>query len=488
MGDASWIDEEAPAGGEVEDATLQALAEAAYLPRARPIRLLRPEGQVLRGKVRFQTLTSRDDIDRVEFLLGEEVVEVIRRAPFHARIDLGRFPQPRTLRAVAYDVAGREVGRDALVINDGGRSFRVRILEPTPGPRVGAVDVDLDLSVPVDRRLDRVEYFWQDRRMATRYAPPYRQRVMVPRHDGSGFIRVVAHLDDGRQAEDVVVLNAIDFADRLQISLVELYTVVTDAQGRPVEDLDAEEFRILENGEEQEIESFDDAGDLPLTLGLALDSSASMFVKLPAVQQAAGDFVRGFLSGRDRAFLVDFDTEPRLARELTSDLDRVIAGIESLSADGDTHLWESIVFALLELQGVAGKKAVVVFSDGAEEEEALSYRTAYQFARRMGVPVYVIVLHPGLARGDDLSPGVKSFTRKLERLAEEVGGRVYYIPNTDKLDHIYREIDDELRSQFLLTYYPKSPGVEGEWREVEVKIPGRRGLKARTIAGYFPQW
>lgn len=485
-------DDDQDAGGDVvatlDEDELGALAEAAFLPKDQPIRLLPPSSEVLRGKVRFQTLVSSDAVTRVEFFLDGERAEVRSRAPFEANLKLGKLPRPHTVRVVAYDVQGREVGNDTLSINDLGRGFRVRIIDPPPGRVTGAVDVRMNLDVPADRRLDRLEVSWNERRVATLYGPPFRQRLVIPTDSPSGFIRAVAYLDDGRTTEDVVFLNQRDFADRVQIRLVELYTVVTDADGRPVKGLTADRFKIRETGQEQEMADFDDAGDLPLTLGLTIDSSASMFVKLPAVKQAAGDFVRGFLSGRDRAFLVDFDTEPRMVREMTSDLYRVVDGIERLDAGGDTHLWESIVYSLMELQSSAGKKALVVFSDGAEEEEALSFRTCQRFAQRLGVPIYLIVLHPGIARGDDLTASVKAFTRKLERLARDTGGRAYFIPNTDHLDTIYREIDTELRSQYLLTYYAEAR-TEGdeEWREVTVEVEGK-GLKARTISGYFPSF
>ncbi|MDY7093077.1 MAG: VWA domain-containing protein [Acidobacteriota bacterium] len=472
----------------LEASELDALAEAAYLPRDKPIRLLPPSDEVLRGKVRFQTLVSNEQVASVDFYLDGERVERSRDAPFEARLRLGRLPRPHTVRVVAFDATGRELGQDTLSINDLGSGFRVRIVDPLPGRRTGPVDVQMDVNVPVDRRLDRLELSWNDRRVATLYGPPYRQRLVIPTDNPEGFIRAVATLDDGRTSEDVVFLNQRDFAERVQIRLVELYTVVTDRDGRPVQGLSADRFTVEEDGEVQELAGFNDAGDLPLTMGLTLDSSASMFVKLPIVQQAAGDFVRGFLSGRDRAFLVDFDTEPRMVREMTSDLYRVVDGIESLEADGDTHIWESIVYSLMELQGSSGKKALVVFSDGAEEEEALSFRTCQRFAQRLGIPIYLIVLHPGIARGDDLTASVKSFARKLERLAQETGGRAYFIPNTDKLEEIYRQIDTELRSQYLLTYYSEAR-TEGdeEWREVTVKVDGK-GLEARTISGYFPSY
>ncbi len=470
-----------------EDALSAALAEAAFLPRPKAIRLIDPGSELLRGKVRFRTLVQAQGVTKVSFFLDGELVATRNRPPFDTKIDLGRFPRARTLRAVAYGEDGKELSSDVLALNDVSGGFRVRITSPEPGRQRGVVDVEMDLSVPLEHRLDRLELSWNERRIATLFSPPFRHRMVIPTDQPGGFIRAVATLDDGRTTEDVVFLNERDFADQLQVRLVELYTVVTDRKGRPTEGLEQESFVIREEGVEQEIVSFDDAGDLPLTLGLNIDSSASMFVKLPAVQQAAGDFVRGFLSGRDQAFLVDFDTQPRMARELTSNLRSVVSSIDSLEADGDTHIWESIVFSLVELQSVQGKKAVVVFSDGAQEEEALSFKVCYDFSQRLGVPIYIIVLHPGVARGDELTSSMKGFTRKLDRLTEATGGRTYYIPNTDNLDTIYQQIDTELRSQYLLTYYASASEGTPAWRKIEVEIK-KKGLRARTISGYFPRW
>jgi VWFA-related protein len=471
-----------------EEEIANALMEAEFLPKPKALRLLLPEGEVLQGKVRFQTLVQDGKVARVSFLLDGKEVAKREQPPFEARIQLGRLPRPHTLRAIAYDAAGRELGRDSLSLNEPGGTFRLRILSPEPGKHTGPVDVEADLDIPAGHRLDRVDFSWNDRRLATLYGPPFRQRVYVPQDDPSGFIRVVGTLDDGRVAEDVVFLNEKDFAEKVRVRLVELYTVVTDRQGRPVRGLDASQFVIREDGVEKEVAEFNDAGDLPVTLALNIDSSASMFVKLPDVKAAATEFVRGFLSGRDQALLVDFDTEPRLARELTNNLSRVIDGIEQMRAGGDTHLWESIVFSLLELQGIPGKKAVIVYSDGAEEEESLSYRVCFEFARRLGIPVYLIVLHPGIARGDDVTASTKSFIRKLDRLAEATGGRVHYTPNTRNMTALYRQIDSELRSQVLLAYYTTAAaGDEDTWRSVEVEVKDRQ-LKARTIAGYFPNW
>jgi Ca-activated chloride channel family protein len=389
---------------------------------------------------------------------------------------------PRRVEAVGYAADGAEVGRDELLLNTGGGRLRVRITDPE-GPRAtGAVDVALAVQVPDGETLDRVDLYWRDRLAATLFQPPFRHRLRIPRDDAEGFLRAVVRLADGAQTEDVLYLNGPLAAERVEVDLHELYVVVEDGDGRPVRGLTAEDFVVREDGEVQRVETFSDAGDLPITVGLAIDSSASMFVKLPEVQAAAEEFLAGLEAGRDRAFLVDFDDQVRLAAAPSRDLPAVRASGGGLVADGRTSLWKAIVYSLVQIQGVPGRKALIVYSDGADEDEDFPYRNALDFARKVGVPIYVIVSNDEAVRTGGIPIGFPSLGRRLHRLAEEVGGRVWLVRRGDDLAGIYRLIQEELSAQYLLGYYPGGDGW-GAWRRVEVDVR-RPGLEARTLAGY----
>ncbi|MFP5370926.1 MAG: VWA domain-containing protein, partial [Actinomycetes bacterium] len=205
----------------------------------------------------------------------------------------------------------------------------IRIVSPSGSRAVGPVDVEVDVRLPDGRRMEKLELFWNDELAATLYDPPYRQRLTIPRDRSVGYLRASARLDDGTTAEDAVLLNSPAAGERVDVRLVELYVVVTDRDGRPVRGLGRDDFRLLQDGREQAIAGFDDAGELPLSLGLAFDSSASMFLKLPDVCEAARALISGGLSRRARALLVDFDTEPRLVTGMTGDLGVVSAGLDS---------------------------------------------------------------------------------------------------------------------------------------------------------------
>jgi len=460
------------------------------LPAPQVIHLLAPVQGFAMGPTRFETVISDPNVARVDFYMDDQREAVSRTSPFTASLDLGGLPQPRRIEVVALDEFDQELGRDYLVVNEGSGVFGVRIISPEtetedgkPRRLVGPVDVEAEVEPRRGEGIDRVEFFWNETLVATRFARPFRQRVVVPEDDPAGFLRVVAYLDDGNSSEDLILVNSTGPSERLQVNLMELYVVVTDRHGRPVKGLGREAFQVEEEGEAQEIATFSDAGDLPLTVGMVIDSSASMFVKLPDVQFAASEFLRGLATRKDRAFVVGFGNEPQLTRSTTSDLQDIIRSLDRLQPDGQTAIWKAIVYSLVQLQGVPGKKALIVYTDGADEDPDFSYRTTLKFARKVGVPVYVVLSNNEIRRTEGKGLQVKGFLNRLETLTESVGGKIYMARVGEDLEQVYEEIDEELRSQYVVGYYSEDTGGR-EWRNVEVDVD-QPGLKARTIAGYY---
>ena len=460
------------------------------LPSPRIVRLLEPREPFVMGRTELTAVVSDPRVERVDFYLDGERRLVRARPPFRAPLDFGPLPRPHRVEVVAFDAAGEVLGRDLLWVNQGSGRFRVRIVEPGPEesgtreePRVGPVDVAAEVSAPPDSRIDRVDFYWNASLIASRFAPPFRQRLMVPAEAPQGFVRVVARLADGAMAEDVLFLNSQGTAERLDVNLVEMYVVVTDREGHPVSGLGPGDLRVFDEGVPREIASFSDARGLPLTVGLAIDSSASMFIKLPTVGLAAAGFVLDSLEQDDQAFVVGFGGQPRLAQETTSDDARLVRAIAALRADGQTAVWESVVYSLVQLQGAPGKKALIVYTDGADEDEDFSYRTTLRFAREVGVPIYFILTNNEIVRTGGKGLGVRGFLGRVKGVTDAVGGRTYLVRQGEDLSAVYREIGEELRSQYLLTYYSEDL-PEATFRRVRVEAV-QPGLEVRTIAGYF---
>lgn len=178
-----------------------------------------------------------------------------------------------------------------------------------------------------------------------------------------------------------------------------------------------------------------------------------------------------------------FGDEPELFRRTTSNLGEVSAALDRLTPDGQTSIWKAVVYSLVQLQGVPGKKALIVYTDGADEDPNFSYRTCLRFARQVGVPIYFILTNNEIVRTGGKGLNIRGFLGRLKGLTEDVGGRVFLSRLGEDLEAVYREIDGELRSQYLLGFYTESQaGLQ--WKRLEVDAAGP-GLRARTIAGFY---
>ena len=467
----------------VDVADLRTEAEARTLSRAINLRPEDPTDR--RGRVAFVAEVQKgftDRVQRVVFYYNGRRVAARNRAPYRARIDLGRGDRLGRVEAVAFDAEDRELDRHELLVNQPPHAFWVRITEPEGGPHAGPVDVAAEVKVPRGSRLAEMRFFVKDRLAATVREEPFRREVLVPVGDPENFLRVEAHLLDGRIAEDVMFLSRPGLSARIGVELVQLYVVATDRSGLPVRDLSAADFSVFEDDRAQELESFRVAFNLPLTLGLAIDTSSSLFLRMPDVKRAATAFLDSLETSRDRAFLVGFGTEPRLVRAATYNLNAVRGGIGSLRPRGRTAVWGALSLALDQLEGLRGRKALVVFYDGDDQDSDAAFRQSLEQARRARVPVYLVLMNDEAARTDGRSFSTRTFVSKLERMAKAGGGRVYYVRHNQDLAPIFEAISRELRSHYLLTYYPKEEPGGPNWRQVNVELD-RSGVTARTIEG-----
>lgn len=464
----------------------QALAEAnASISTGDHAVKLRPLPAVLQvGKLRVDATVRGEGIDKVTFFLDDRPVMSKRRPPWSVELDLGQEPRIHTLRVEAVDADGTFLAADETLVNAGPHRFAVRLIEPQRGKRYAeSVRVHAEVEVPEGERLDRVEVFLEETRLATLYQPPFEQPVLLPRSIADGdrmaYVRAVAYLHDGATAEDVQFINAPDYVDDLQVNFVELFTSVLDRKGDFVEGLSAEDFEVFEDGEKQTIRRFETMRDLPIRAGLVLDTSLSMEPALREVERAAYGFFETVLEPRDRACLITFADEPRLVVRFTNDKGILAGGLSGLVADGETALYDSIVFALHYFSGLEGKRAIIVLTDGEDSTSRYDYQDAVGFARRTGASIYVI--------GLNLSPSDHDVRNQLRRLAGATGGETFFVDSAHNLPRVYERIQEELRSQYLIAYQStrSSSKREDDYREVEIRVADE-GLEAKSIPGYYP--
>jgi VWFA-related protein len=198
---------------------------------------------------------------------------------------------------------------------------------------------------------------------------------------------------------------------------------------------------------------------------------------LPQVQEAALRFFREALAPGDRAAVLTFSEEPRLAAPFTADLQRLGAALVGLQAARGTKLWDSLVFALHYFQGTPGRRALLVFSDGGDRASRFTFDQALAYAQHSGVSVYAVSF------GGPGSTLLEGGRRHLGNLADATGGRSFVLSSVDQLQRTYEEIQEDLRSQYLLVY--QSDGQGEKFRTVDVKVK-RPGVTARTMRGYIP--
>jgi Ca-activated chloride channel family protein len=440
------------------------------------IRLVPPPGELHSGFVRFDTLLSGDEIDHVVFYLDDKTAVTKNRPPFNVEIDLGPFPRLRNLRAEAFDVAGNVVASDEVVLNAGEHRFGLRLVEPRAERRYDdSLTAKVEVEVPKDRSLERVEFYLDEQRVATLYQEPFVQPIRLLSTGAVSYVRAVAYLVDGNSTEDVVFVNSADLTEEMDIQFVELYAAALDGEGRLIEGLDKSDFKIVEDGVEQEIVRFDRVENLPFHAVILLDNSASMGGALDQARYAALRFFQHALTPRDRAAVITFNRFPNLAVKFTSDHTLLGGGLQGLSAEGQTALYDSLMFSLYYFSGIKGQRAVLLLSDGKDEVSRFAFEETLEYARRAGVTIYSI----GLAMDDGQAK------RKLVQLANETGGRSYFINDDEDIATVYDLVQQDMRSQYLLAYQSSNSAAGDEFRHVEVKVARPRSL-VRTIAGYYP--
>ncbi len=457
-------------------ATLFAEAIAAIEAGETNVKLRKPAAELLTGFVRFDAVVAGNEIERVRFLLDDKVILTKNRPPFSVRIDLGPFPDLHVLRVEGLDDTGRELASDETLLNGGGYRFAVKLIEPRRG-RIyeKSLRVRFEVEIPEDRSLDRVEVFLDETRVATLFQAPWVHPVALPEGEPVTYVRAVAYLPDGNATEDLVFINAPDHQDIVDVQMVELYTSVLDAGGRPVEGLTAADFAIREDGVAQSLNRFERVEDLPIHTGILIDNSASMHGTLDEVRKAALSFFQQAIHAKDRAAVVTFNSFPHLAVKLTSDRAALGAGLAGLVAEGQTALFDSLMFTLYYFTGIRGQRAILVLSDGKDESSRFTFEQTLDYARRAGITLYTI----GLRLRESTS------RRKLARLADETGGRSFFIDGITDLGGVYSVIQRELRSQYLVAYQSSNTSGDDGFRRVDLEVD-RPAVTVKTLSGYYP--
>jgi len=270
---------------------------------------------------------------------------------------------------------------------------------------------------------------------------------------------------------------------KVRVDLVNVLMTVTDKKNRLEIDLAKDDFRVFEDDKPQTIRYFSRETNLPLRIGVLVDTSSSIRDRLRFEQEAAIDFLKTTLRpGKDSAFVVAFDVRTQMVQDYTDDLEKLSEAIRSLLAGGVTTLYDAIYFSCQEKMLIFPppepylRRVLIIISDGQDNQSEHTREEALAMAQRAEVTIYAISTNAtGLpAHGDKV----------LRRLAEQTGGRAFFPFKASETAANFQEIARELRSQYSLAYISANRAHDGTFRTIAIE-PLQKGLQVRAKPGYF---
>lgn len=271
---------------------------------------------------------------------------------------------------------------------------------------------------------------------------------------------------------------------KVDVKLVNLFVTVTDEHGSPVGNLTKENFRVFEDGKLQKISVFGKESELPLSIVLDIDTSLSTRKDLPLELASARRFAHTIIRPVDALSLYDFSEVVSQDLPFTADLKAIDRAVDRVHTGAATALYDAVFLGAQSLENRQGRKVLVVITDGGDTASQIDYQGALRAAQQAEAIVYSIIDVPIEASAGRDTGGEHA----LIQLSEDTGGKYYYASSIAQLDQAFRAISDELRTQYLLAYYPSQRITDSDFRRVEVKLTGlpeAADYKARHRTGYY---
>jgi VWFA-related protein len=282
----------------------------------------------------------------------------------------------------------------------------------------------------------------------------------------------------GKPDESLLTLRTV-------VSEVHLVFTVTDGHGRYIRDLKQDDFKILDDRRPpKQILSFQSETDLPLQVGILIDTSQSVRDRFKFEQEAAIEFLSQTLRPKyDQAFVMGFNLKPEVTQDFTADREKLSAGIRMLQPGNLTAMYDAVYFACGKLlkQAQAGpvRRAIILLSDGNDNSSHVTRERAIEMAQRAEVAVYTI--------STNLTRSGGKGRKNLERIADATGGRLYTPHQITEVAKAFASIQEELRSQYAVSYKPEDFKLDDHYRTIEVQAHNQKGLRIRSRKGYRPR-
>jgi len=452
------------------------LALFAFPALAQTVRITEKPTGLIHGRLNVP-IVGTAPVERLALIINGVPFTQAHGRVMTAQVNVGYYIRRLRMRAVGYDAQGNVIGEDEMVVNDPRPPFRVRLQAPMQWPESGTAELHANVIRPAEIVVRAVDFYVGEEKIATDETPPYDASVDAARFPNAIYTRVVARTADEQESNDVVF-----FGERVQeqIDVTIQQIPVSVADGPPL--LRAEDLTLIDNGEPRAIEGLIGANDQPLHVILLIDYSQSMLKELPVVKAAAKQFARSLLRPQDRIAVVGFNQRTFWLTGYTNDWSSVAQAVDRVQPAGETHLYDSVIEMLYELQKTPGRHALVVLTDGVDQGSRFKLDHLVHYARYAGVPVYPIVKNKRLSTWMKLGVG-RIEAKRLDRIADDTGATYFIIQNERELGAVYGRIAAELRQQYQLIFHSDA-SMADQWRTL--KIDSSQGHTLRAPKGYFP--
>lgn len=385
-------------------------------------------------------------------------------------VKIGDYIRRLRIRAAGYDAQSNIAGEDEMVVNDPRPPFRVRL-------HANGGVLEASLVKPQQLGISGVDFYVGEEKIATVAAPPYAAPFDAVKYPNAVYARVVAHGSDGSEANGVFFFGT-NPNEQIDVAVQQLPLSVAGAGRAP----QANELTLLDNGTPRPIEALTPASDQPLYVILLIDYSESMLEELPVVKAAARQFAQRLLRPQDRIAVVGFNQRSFWLTPFTNDFNAAAAAVDHVKPSGETHLYDTAIEMLYELQKQPGRHALVVLTDGVDQGSHFTLDHLVHYARYAGVPVYPIIKNKMLTRL--MRFGVGYFeARRLASIAKDTGATYFIIKAERELPDVYAKLAQELRNQYQLAFN-SDPSAADQWHGLEIKSSA--GQQLRIPRGYFP--
>ena len=315
-----------------------------------------------------------------------------------------------------------------------------------------------------------VTFFVDGRQVCEVAAPPFECQWEAGSNVRAHQVRMVVSLATGGRIVRVLRTKGLAFTDAVDVDAVQVTVTVTDESGQYIPKLPRSAFRVFEDEHPQTISNFA-SEDVPLELVVAVDVSGSMTPVMPKVRKAVKDFLAA-VPTRDEVTIVGFNDVVFPASRKSTSLPERMAAVDRLATWGATALYDAIIQGVDMLGRQAGRRAMVVFSDGEDQGSHVTLEDVERRLQASDVTLYIIAQGRGITH---------DYLRKvMQRLSTPTGGRVFATDNIDRLQDAFSDLLDELSNQYLLGYQPTNTRRDDTWRQIRVEVEGQKGVRARS--------